>query len=176
MREETALRELQRGSERALEWFIEAYTPYVTTIVHNILGDRMDLCDVEEVAADVFYTLWKNAGSICSVKGYLGTVARNMAINKCRNLGYTLPLEDEILEVEQLTLEMQIEEKELRRAVRFGVLHMPQPDKEIFLRFYYYYQSLETIAGEMDMNLSTVKTRLRRGRLHLRDALAKYII
>ncbi len=176
MREETALKELQGGSEGALEWFIETYTPYVTAIIHNILGDRMDLCDVEEVAADVFYTLWKNGEKVRSVKGYLGTVARNMAINRCRNLGYALPLEEEILEVDQLTPEMHIEKKELHRAVRWGILHMPQPDKDIFLRFYYCCQSLETISAEMGLNLSTVKTKLRRGRLRLRNALAQYLI
>ena len=54
MTEEKALRELQNRSETALEWFIEAYTPYVTTVIHNILGSNMDMADVEEVAADVF--------------------------------------------------------------------------------------------------------------------------
>ncbi len=176
MREETALKELQKGSEGALEWFIMTYTPYVTTIISSILGNRMGLCDVEEVAADVFYTLWSNAEKVRSVKGYLGTVARNMAINRCRTLGYDLPLEEDRLEVEQLTPEMQIEKKELHRAVRWSILHMAQPDKEIFLRFYYYYQDLETIAKEMGMNLSTVKTKLRRGRLRLKNSLAQYII
>lgn len=175
MREDTALRELQKGSEKALEWFIDTYSPYVTTIIHNIIGDRMSVSDVEEVAADVFYTLWKNAGNVHSVKGYLGTVARNMAINKCRGLGFELPLEDDILEVEQVGPESWAERKELRVAVRKSVLAMPQPDKEIFLRFYYYCQSLETIARETGVNLSTVKSKLRRGRLRLRDALAQYI-
>ncbi len=175
MTEEKALKELQNGSERALEWFIHTYTPYVTTVIHNILGDRMDMSDVEEVAADVFVTLWKRAESVHSVKGFLGTVTRNMAKNKCRKLGFDLPLEDDILEVDELTPEMRIEKKELHRAVRRSVFNMPQPDKEIFLRFYYYCQSLEAISAEMGINLSTVKSKLRRGRLRLRDTLAQYI-
>ena len=55
--------------------------------------------------------------------------------------------------------------------MREAVLAMPYPDREIFLRHYYYGQKLEAIAQEMDMNLSTVKTRLRRGREKLRSVL-----
>jgi len=173
--EEKALRELKAGSEVALEWFIEAYTPYVTTIIHNIIGSFMDMSDVEEVAADVFYKFWENAETVHSPKGFLGTVARNLAKNKCRQMGYDLPLEEEILLVDEITPEMEIEKKELNRAVKLAVLGLPQPDKEIFLRFYYYYQTMDVISQEMHINLSTVKTKLRRGRMRLRSVLVQYI-
>lgn len=175
MTEERALKELKAGSERALEWFIEAYTPYVTTIVRNIIGSHMDMSDVEEVAADVFYKLWENADNVHSPKGFLGTVARNMAKNKCRSMGFDLPLEDEILVVDEVTPETQFEKKELNRAVKLAVLGLPQPDKEIFLRFYYYCQTMDVISAEMGINLSTVKTKLRRGRIRLRSVLIQYI-
>ena len=175
MTEEKALRELKAGSEAALEWFIEDYTPYVTTIIHNIIGSFMDMSDVEEVAADVFYKLWENAETVHSPKGFLGTVARNLAKNKCRQMGYDLPLEEEILLVDEITPETEIEKKELNRAVKLAVLGLPQPDKEIFLRFYYYYQTMDVISQEMHINLSTVKTKLRRGRMRLRSVLVQYM-
>lgn len=173
--EANALKELKNGSEKALEWFIKAYTPYVTTVIHNIIGAHMDMSDVEEVAADVFYKLWENAGSVYSVKGYLGTVARNLAKNKCREMGFDLPLEDQILVVDELTPESRMEKKELNRAVKLAVLGMPYPDREIFLRHYYYCQTMEAISAKMGINLSTVKTKLRRGRIRLRSALIQYI-
>lgn len=173
--EANALKELKNGSEKALEWFIKAYTSYVTTVIHNIIGAHMDMSDVEEVAADVFYKLWENADSVHSPKGFLGTVARNMAKNKCRQMGYDLPLEEEILVVDELSPETEIEKKELNRAVKLAVLGLPYPDKEIFLRFYYYCQTMEVISAEMGVNLSTVKTKLRRGRVRLRSALVQYI-
>lgn len=175
MTEEKALRELKAGSEKALEWFIESYTPYVTTIIHNIIGSHMDMSDVEEVAADVFYKLWENAETVHSPKGFLGTVARNMAKNKCRQFGYDLPLEEEILLVDEITPETEIEKKELNRAVKLAVLGLPYPDKEIFLRFYYYCQTMDVISAEMGINLSTVKTKLRRGRIRLHSVLVQYI-
>ena len=48
---------------------------------------------------------------------------------------------------------------------------MEQPVREIFLRHYYYYQTVERIAGEMKLNPSTVKSHLRRGREKLRAIL-----
>ncbi len=176
MKEEKALRDLQKGSEKALEWFIRTYTPYVTTVIYNILGNKMDMADVEEVAADVFVSLWKNASTVRSPKGFLGTTARNLAKNKCREMGFALPLDEAIVGADSLDLELHVEKKELRQAVKKAVTELPMPDREIFMRFYYYCQSLEEIANEMQINLSTVKTKLRRGRERLRLSLAQYIL
>ena len=175
MTEATALKKLQNGSEEALVWFIHAYTPYVTTIISNILGAYMDIRDVEEVAADVFYKLWEHADTVHSPKGFLGTAARNLAKNKCREIGYDLPLEEQILVVDGEPPESHAEQKELQRAMKKAVLGMPFPDREIFLRFYYYCQTMEAISADMGINLSTVKTKLRRGRIRLRGVLTQYI-
>ena len=175
MTETAALRELKKGSEAALCWFIDAYTPYVTAIIHGIIGEHMDMADVEEVASDVFYALWENARKVYSVKGYLGTMARNKAKNKLRSLDYDLPLEEQVLVLEGGDPEEKLEEKERKRAVRWAVLQMPHPEKEIFLRHYYYCQKVDTISREMNLPLSTVKTKLRRGRARLGRELEKIL-
>lgn len=175
MTEAKALKKLQNGSEEALEWFIHHYNAYVTTVVFNIIGSSMDMADVEEVVSDVFVALWQNADAVHSVKGYLGTVARNKAKNKAREAGCDLSLDENILTIESPTLEGSYEKKELSAAVKRAVLLMPPPDKEIFLRYYYYYQTLEEISTEMGLNLSTVKTRLRRGREKLKVTLTHYL-
>jgi RNA polymerase sigma-70 factor (ECF subfamily) len=173
--ERQALKQLRMGSEEALGWFIHQYTPYVTTVIHNIIGTYMDISDVEEVAADVFFALWEEAELVHSPKGFLGTVARNKAKNKLRELTDNLPLNDYLLITEEDGLEARTEKKELAAAVKRSVLAMRQPDRDIFLRFYYYYQSLDEISCEMGIGLSTVKSRLRRGRAKLRQTLLRYI-
>ena len=50
---------------------------------------------------------------------------------------------------------------------------MSHPDREIFLRHYYYCQTVSQISGEMGINVSTVKTKLRRGREKLRKQLCE---
>lgn len=175
MTELTALKQLKNGSEDALCWFIHKYTPYVTTVVFNIIGNSMADADMEEVVSDVFVALWQNAGNVHSPKGFLGTVARNKAKNKARELNLTLPLQEHYLVIDELTPEMQWEQKELNTAVKRAILEMGHPDKDIFLRFYYYYQTLEEISTEMSIPLSTVKTKLRRGRGKLKQALIRYL-
>ena len=92
MTETKALRQLKQGSADALKWFISKYTPYVSTIIYNIIGSSMSVSDTEEVASDVFFALWENADKVKSgsVRGYLGSIARNKAKNKFREAGFEI--------------------------------------------------------------------------------------
>ncbi len=54
-----------------------------------------------------------------------------------------------------------------------AIREMPEPDREIFLRHYYYFQTIAQIAGEMQLNGSTIKTKLRRGREKLKRTIQK---
>lgn len=175
--EANALRQLQKGSSEALKWFINKYTPYVSTVIYHIIGSTMSSADVEEVASDVFFALWENADKVNSgaVRGYLGSIARNKAKNKFREAGFTLPLEDELYISEDLPLEDQYMEEELQRIVRGEVLAMRKPDREIILRYYYYCQSVDLIAQEMGMTAANIKVRLHRARNALRNILSAYI-
>lgn len=177
MTEVKALRLLQQGSTDALKWFMGKYTPYVSTIIYNIIGSTMTSADVEEVASDVFFALWENADKVNSgsVRGYLGAVARNKAKNKFREAGFELPLDEELYISEDLPLEELQMERELQLIVRKKVLEMTEPDREILLRYYYYYQSIQRISREMGMSVSNIKVRLHRARNTLRSALTDYI-
>ncbi len=175
MTESKAIKDLRGGSEAALGWFIHRYSGYVTTIIHNIIGPYMDIADVEEVASDVFLALWQNAGKVHSVQGFLGATARNKAKNKLRELGHPLPLEEEALLLEELTPEAVLQKKEISTAVKWAVNALKQPDRDIFLRFYFYFQTMEEISEEMGINLSTVKSKLRRGKSKLKQSLIWYL-
>jgi len=173
--ERRALHDLTKKKETALAWFIERYAPYVNTVVFNIIGGTMSIRDVEEVSSDVFFALWKNAEKVCpgKVKAYLSGIARNMARDRLRQIGQELPLEEDILVSSSMDMEHDLEVREQARLVNQAMLNMEHPDREIFLRHYYYCQPLSQIAEEMGINLSTVKTRLRRGRGKLKDELRK---
>ena len=84
-----------------------------------------------------------------------------------------MPLEEDVLGSSALNVEHDVEVREQARLVNQAMLNMDYPDREIFLRHYYYCQPLSQIAEEMKINLSTVKTRLRRGRSKLKDDLRK---
>lgn len=173
--EEQALRQMKQGSQDALAWFIQRYGVYVSTIIHNIIGQRMSNADVEEVASDVFLALWNNAGKILpnAARSWLATVARNTARSRLRRASDTLPLDEEAVIVDDRTPEATLERREQAVRVRMALLSLNPVDREVFLRFYYYYQKTADIAADMGLNESTVRTKLNRGRAKLRDFLLR---
>lgn len=175
MDESSALQALCAGDEAALMWFIDRYTAYVATIINNMLLPRLTAADAEEAAADVFLALWKNAPRIKpgGVRAYLGGMARNKARDALRSLREELPLEEDVLSIPGPGPDEALTERELAERTRRAVELMPEPDREIFLRHYYYCQGVADIALALDMNANTVKTRLRRGRERLRKELAE---
>jgi len=122
----TALRELKRGSQEALAWFIQKYGAYVSTIVTNIIQASMSPADVEEVTADVFFALWEQADQLklSSVKSYLAGIARNKAKNKLRELGCTVPLNDDLILIDEISPEDMYARKEAAAIVRKTVEKM----------------------------------------------------
>lgn len=176
MREEIALRKMQDGDPAGLEALMDWYIPYVSAVVWGILRGAMSPEDGEEVASDVFLAAWSQAGDLRAghVKSWLAAVARNKAKNKLRQAGKTLPLEDDLLELPGWGDPAdQTQQAEERRLVQNAVDSLPGEDREIFLRYYYYGQSIREISRGMGLKEPTVKTRLRRGRIRLGELLTK---
>lgn len=170
MDDDKALARLRRGDEKALVWFLEQYAPYVSAVLAAMLGPGGDR---EELASDVFLALWTSAEKVApgKVKAWLGAVARNKARDRLRQQRGTLPLEEEILSLTCPGPEEAAEDRELAGFLREAVLDMEETDRAIFLRHYYLCQTVTAIATALNMNPSTVKARLRRGREKLRRKL-----
>ena len=176
MRESMILQNIKAGDPSGLKALMERYVPYISVIVWNILRDAMSPQDAEEVVSDVFLAAWEQAADLKAghVKGLLGTVARNKAKNKLRQMGRTISLEENSVDIPAPNdLSEAMEQDEERRLVRQAVDALPPEDKEIFLRHYYYAQSIKEISDHMALNESTIKTKLRRGRMKLKEALTK---
>lgn len=177
MTEERSLRKMRSGDPSGLEELMDRYIPYVSAVVWNILRFAMTPEDAEEVVSDVFYAAWNQAEDLTpgSVKPWLASVARHKALGKLRSAGATLPLEEDILEIPgEETPEGRFTREEEARLVRQAVDGMEEPDREIFLRHYYFLQTVQEISAGMHMNVSTVKTRLRRGRIRLKEVFMRW--
>ena len=105
------------------------------------------------------------------VKAWLGAVARNRAKSFLRSSHQTLPMDEDVLELPDASPENQALEKDLRRRLLAAVKSMPPVDKEIFLRYYYEYQTMEQISASMDIPVGTIKSRLSRGRRRLKQVI-----
>lgn len=176
MRDERILNKLNEGDAAGLEGLMDACGRYVSAVVFQILRFSMQAEDMEEVASDVFLTAWTHRADMRpgKIKAWLGAVARHKAKNKLRERGSALPLEEDALEwPDPADLAAESERGEERELVRRAVDALSPQDREIFLRHYYYAQTVEEVSAAMDMNPSTVKTRLRRGREKLKEVLTR---
>ena len=173
MTEAVLLARLRKGDSRVLNTIMARYGPYVQTIAANITIPPLRAEDVEEVAADVFLALWNNADAVeeGKLKAWLAAVTRNTAKNKLRAHRLALPLEDDYLIFNVPDAEDALLEQELQRLAREAVALLPEPEHSIFVRHYFLYQKTAEIATAMNLNASTVRSKLMRGRERLKEYL-----
>ena len=65
----------------------------------------------------------------------------------------------------------RLERREQSEVLHQAIDSLGPKDREIFLRHYYYAQTISHISREMKMPEATIKTRLRRGRMKLKEYL-----
>lgn len=85
----------------------------------------------------------------------------------------SLPLEDDVLLLETDGPDRELDKKETARIVNKALAQLDKSQRELFVRHYYYGQTVQEAALAMGVNLSTAKTWLRRGRETLKTILEK---
>lgn len=176
MDEKKLVQRLQKKQRGALEQAIEQYTAYVGATAWRALGQWGTREDVEEVTADVFVALWAHAGELDPEQGirpWLGAVARNKATDRLRRLHPTLPLEDAASVSHGPEPEAMAERRDDAQRLWQAVNDLDEPDRTLFYRYYYGGEKLKDVARDLQMNSSTAKSRLRRGRQLLREKWMK---
>ena len=172
-KDEKLIRSLKQGDTKALEKFIGKYNRYVSSIIGRIIGGRESDC--EELTADVFIIAWNNRDKLQAEKitSYLGKIARNKAFDLLRQDKDPPPLEDDILIYDKEDIAEVAEQKDLSAMLKEALGQLDAKQRELFVRHYYYGQTIKTAAEEMGLNLSTAKTWLYRGQTVLREFLEK---
>lgn len=177
MDDKNLLEQLRENNLAALEQAIDGYSAYVVTVIRNQLGPSARRCDVEELASDVFFTLWQKRQAIRTLhlRGWLGTVARNRArsfLRQRRRDGALVSLEEVILpEADQAA--GLAEAQEQSQLLAAALEELGEPDGEILRRFYGREEPVAAIAAQMHLHPEAVKSRLRRGRKKLKTILCR---
>lgn len=166
---------MRSGDQAALGRIIDRYTAYVGTIVWNIVRNALSRADAEEIISDVFIALWYNADKVREgkLKSYLSAIARRRALNALRGVKRETPLEDDEVQRPLAAPEDEAIRQEEYAALRRTVNELPEPDRTIFIRYYYFYQKTAEIAAALGINVNTVQMKLWRGRERLRRELEK---
>jgi len=163
--------QLKSHDGKAIEKIIKIYTPYLSTVIYNIAGSSLSKEDSEEILSDTFISVWKNAHLIDSEKGslrlYMAAITRNNTIKKLIQQKSYSSLDDTIIISNDDT-----DEKCMNDIIWDAVMSLGEPDNEIFVRYYKYGQKIRDISKSMDINASTIKTKLSRGKKKLKTILS----
>lgn len=167
---------LKKHDENAFGRLLEKYTPMVSAIVLNIGSGTLTTEDAEEIVSDVFVALWKNADRFEPEKfrGYLAAIAKTKTYDYLAGMRQIHHADIEETDVEDNFSITDISEKEELKRVLIEIIgQISEPDREILIRHYFYYQKIREIAASMRLTEENVKVRLHRTRNRLRKILTE---
>ena len=178
MNEKELILLLQQGDESAFETILRLYEKKVYTLCRRMCGNDED---AQEAAQDAFLSLWRSAKSFrgdASLSTWLYRLATNACIDLLRRNkrgGERVSLDDEETTLELVDEsplpEQTLERKETQRLVEKGLAALPEDYRAILLLREAEGLSYAEIADAMHMELGTVKSRISRGRVLLRNYL-----
>ena len=173
MDESKLVKKLNRRSRSALDYVVSSYTPYVSAVILRALAGRACQEDVEELCADVFVALWTHADMLNpeqSLRPWLAAVAKNRAVDWLRSRRLNEPIPEDAPDSspgpEELT-----ERRDQSARLWAAIDALGEPDRTLFLRYYYEGDKLKSIAKELGLSQTNAKQRLFRGRKALKAAL-----
>lgn len=167
-------------SEQAISELAGKHGKAVARVAQNILADERD---TEEVTNDTWLGAWNSIPPQrpSPLRTYVCKIARNLATKKYhantaekRNSHYDAAL-DELEEIipDPRTMDEQIAAKELSIAINRFLETLSYDDRFIFMRRYWYSDSLSDIAAMANTNYGRVSVRLHRIKEKLKDYLMK---
>lgn len=123
---------------------------------------------------DVFLSLWKSGVPDGEIKNLVITISRRRAVDKLRSM--KSPLMEELSE--ELADFSDIDEKVMERLngdiIRSVLEALTPPDGDIFIRRYYYCQSIKEIAKAIRRKPCFIRDRLYIAKKELRSKLLAY--
>lgn len=152
---------------------IDQYSPYIKTIIYNMVGESLTYEDKEEILADTFFILWKNRNSeILSLDSYLSGITKNLVKEKIKKKKITYDISDyeNVIEYSELQKMFPTEREEISR-IECILENFKEIDLEIFKLFYYEDISIKDIAKIKKISEFNVKTRLYRIRKKIKKEL-----
>lgn len=155
------------------EKLLEDYQSYITAIIRNFGTIKVE--DEEEIISDVFLVLWKNSEKLnknLKFSPYIAGITRRIIFKKYKELLNEFSIEDyDKILVSRFNVDKIIEEKEVNNWIMENVKKLGEKEYLIFTKFYYEDKKVKTIAKEMNLSLSNVKTTLHRTRERIKRLL-----
>lgn len=179
--ENELLREIGRGDRHSFELFYDRVGGVLFSVIIRILRNQQLS---EDVLQEVFLEIWKKAPLYDEKRGKATTwvvvLARNRAIDRLRSIQREIKGQDELeRETEQAqTFDSHdgfgiVADAESRTRVRDALAGLSSDQREVIEMAFFQSLTHTEIAERLDLPLGTVKARIRRGMLRLREIISQ---
>lgn len=159
----------------------EKYHSYCEKIAYNILENRED---AEECVNDTWLKAWGTIPPNCpeNLAAFIGKITRNTALNylrdKSRKKRSNGQVELALVELEECvpnaqTIELEIESRELSKAINRFLAGLPEGERNVFVCRYWYMEPISEIAKHAGSGEGKIKSMLFRTRKKLKNYLKK---
>ena len=172
---ESILERVAAGDTSAVGECMERYGDLVWSLARRYLRNA---ADAEDAVQDIFIDIWRSASRydryIASEVAFISTIARRRLIDKIRQAGRR-PLMDSLDDEEGAPIDPGVpatveDDTEVTIVERVLAELDPEHQKVLAMSIYEGYSHSE-IAELLSLPLGTVKTRVRRGLIHIRQRL-----
>ena len=170
------LEQIAQGNKASFDLFVSRMERLVFATVYKVLNDRQD---TEDVVQEVFLQVWKKAELFNAQRGqattWLTTLARNRAIDKIRykqrqgRLLESYRDKMQLPDADDVDSAALLDAKECGHEVRSAVMALSPDQRQAIEMAYFAGLTQSEIAGRLDQPLGTVKARIRRGLVKLRE-------
>ncbi len=172
MGDELIIKYIKKRKQEGLNILIDKYGGIIRGIIkkhlYNINGYE------DECINDVFLSIWNNIDKFSgsgSFKSWIGTIAKFKAIDYKRKYLKLNSLEniDDFHFNSTETTEDNIIKKEFLFEIRSMLNQLNEKDRELFIKYYFNEEKVQTICTDLNMSSTQVYSRLSRGRRKLRE-------
>lgn len=159
--------------EETLEFLVDDYWISVKKLAYTYVKDW---ALAEDITQEVFIKCYNNIERFRGDSSYK-TWLYKITVNRCkdefkskwyRTLNFLDGVKDKTAK-SSISAEQSFFEKDERQEFYELVLALPMKYREVIILFYYEELSLEEIHSLIEININTVKTRLKRGKLLLKN-------
>lgn len=176
MNDQQIIELLFERNEAAIVELEQKYQPYCYTIAWNILKNREDS---EECVNDTWFSAWSYIPprKPTVLSAFIGKITRGLAIDSLRRKGAAKRTDLHMVNIDQETetidrllassMDDMLAERELVRIINRFLKNLPEADRDIFLRRYWYLDTEADIAKRHGKSVGAVKMNLHRSRKKL---------
>lgn len=178
MEDQLIIKKFFERSEEAVRELSDKYGALCKGIAYRILGNEQD---AEECLNDAFLAVWNNVPpeSPDPLSAYVCRITRNISLKKYhantakkRNTQYDLALEElEECLAGDSSVEDEILAKELKQGINDFLPGLKKIDRIIFVKRYWFLESVSEIAESIGRNNNYVTVHLHRSRKKLENYL-----